>query len=318
MTMLLTRGARTWDVSKLYTDATWSGDKASISRQMSCSIAYTVELGDILTLLEGEQRLFVGVVLRRELGSEDLTTTVTAFDYGYYLQRNDGTYKFTGATPEAITRRVCTDRDIPVAQLPTTGARIDRKFAGVALNQIVTTAWSLAREKTGDEYAIRYTPEGLLVKRRTMGTDGLMLAAGANLMDAKTVEDASRMVNSVAIYDSNGNFLRRSGDATAQALYGVMEAHLTQSKGKSADADDRARSTLEDGRLARTVTVNVLGNSAYLAGETVMVREPGTGLIGVFWIDGDVHTWKNNAHYTRLTLNCRNVMGTAKVGSVME
>ena len=60
---------------------------------------------------------------------------------------------------------------------------------------------------------------------------------------------------------------------------------------------------------------NVLGDTALLTGETVVVREAKTGLTGVFWIDADVHTWKNKNYYTKLTLNCRNVMATSNAGS---
>ena len=266
-------------------------------------------------MLEGTEKRFVGVILQRSLGSEDSTMAFTAFDFGYYLQRNDGTYKFTGATPEEITRLACSDREIPVSQLPSTGIRLWRKFAGVKLNQLITTAWTLASEKNGKVYAIRYTPEGLLVKERSVNKSNLVLKASSNLMNATTKEDATQMVNSVAIYDSNGNFLRRIGDQAAQKLCGVMEQHVTQNSGKEADADAAARKALEDGRLKKTVTVNVLGDTALLTGETVVVREAKTGLTGVFWIDADVHTWKNKNYYTKLTLNCRNVMATSNAGS---
>ena len=277
----------THDVTKIMTFWTWSGDKATISRQFAGEIVYiensklpVPELGDLLTMVDGS-KLFVGVVLLRSLGSEDNTMSFTAFDYGYYLQRNDGTYK----------------------------------FAGVKLNQMITTAWTLASEKNGKVYAIRYTPSGLLVKERSISASNLVLQASSNLMNATTKEDASQMTNSVAIYDSNGNLLRKVGDDAAQALYGVMEQHITQSENKAADADASAKKLLEDGMLQKTVTVNVLGDTTLLTGETVVVNEPKTGLVGVFWIDADVHTWKNKNYYTKLTLNCRNVMATASAGS---
>ena len=134
-------------------------------------------------------------------------------------------------------------------------------------------------------------------------------------MNATTKEDATQMVNSVAIYDNNGNFLRRTGDTAAQKLCGMMEQHLTQREGEAAEADATAKKTLEDGKLQKTVTVNVLGDVGLLTGETVVVRETKTGLTGIFWIDADVHTWKNKNYYTKLTLNCRNVMATANAGS---
>lgn len=246
------------------------------------------------------------------------TMAFTAFDYGYYLQRNDGTYKFTGATPEEMTRLACADRGIPIAQMPHTGIPLRRKFTGVKLNQLITTAWTLASEKNGKVYAIRYTPAGLLVKERTVSTSSLVLKAASNLMNATTKEDATQMVNSVAIYDQNGNFLRRMGDSEAQKLCGVMEQHVTQGNDGAARADASAKKILADGKLQKTVTVNVLGDMSLLTGETVVVREGKTGLTGIFWIDADVHTWKNKNYYTKLTLNCRNVMATADAGSEVK
>ena len=304
MTLYLTKSAGTRDITTILTMWTWSGDKATISRQLSGTVAYiensqlpVPEIGDLVTMLEGTEKKFVGIILQRSLGSEDSTMDFTAFDYGYYLQRNDGTYKFTGASPEEMTRLVCGDRSIPVAQLPSTGLQLWRKFAGVKLNQLITTVWTLASEKNGKTYALRYTPAGLLVKERSVSQSSLVLKASSNLMDATTKEDASQMVNSVAIYDSNGNFLRRIGDSDAQKLCGVMEQHITQSEEKEADADATARKALEDGRQKRTVTVNVLGDTALLTGETVEVREAKTGLTGIFWIDADIHTWKNKNYY---------------------
>lgn len=322
MKMLLTHGSDTRDITRLLISWAWSGDKSTICRQLAGEIAFiedsslpVPEVGDLVTMIDGTETLFVGVILLRSLGSEDSSMSFTSYDYGFYLQRNDGTYKFTGATPEAMTRMACAEKGIPVAQLPSTGIQLWRKFAGVKLNQLITTAWTLASEKNGKSYAIRYTPNGLLVKERTVSSSSLVLKASSNLMDATTKENATQMVNSVAIYDSNGNLLRRTGDSTAQKLYGVMEQHVIQGDGKAADADATAKKALEDGKFQRTVTVNVLGNTSLLTGETVVVREAKTGLEGVFWIDADVHTWKNNNYYTKLTLNCRNVSATASAGS---
>ena len=324
MQLYLTKheGGESRDITGLAVTWTWSGDKASITRQLVAEIAYVEdsglpvpEIGDLITM-EDTERLFQGVVLRRTLGSEDHTLSVTAFDYGIYLQKNDCTAKFAGATPEEITRSLCAEKGIPVASLPTTGIQLRRKFAAVKLGQAITTVWSLAAEKNGKRYAIRYTPSGLLVKERTVSGESLVLKAAGNLMDAITTEDASNVVNSVAIYDKNGNFLQRLGDTASQGLIGVMEAHITQRDGS--DAVNEANHKLEDGKQTRTVTANVLGDLSLITGETVVVREDRTGLEGVFWIDADTHTWKNNSYYTKLTLNCRNVAATASAGSEIE
>ena len=111
--------------------------------------------------------------------------------------------------------------------------------------------------------------------------------------------------------------LNHSGyqDLQEYRLYVFVNSVITQSENNAADADASAKKLLEDGMLQKTVTVNVLGDTSLLTGETVVVNEPKTGLVGVFWIDADVHTWKNKNYYTKLTLNCRNVMATASAGS---
>lgn len=263
------------EITSLAVSWTWSGDKASLSRQLDMEIAFlegsnlpVPEIGDLVTMEDAGNRLFAGVVLRRTAGSEGTTLSATCFDYGIYLQKNDCTAKFTGASPEEITRSLCAGKGIPVASLPTTGISLRRKFSGVKINQAITTVWSLAAEKNGKQYAIRYTPAG------------------------------------------------RLGDAASQELVGVMETHITQND--HSDAIDQANRLLEDGKQQRTVTAHVLGDLSLITGETVVVREHKTGLEGIFWIDADVHTWKNHNYDTMLTLNCRNVAATASAGSEIE
>lgn len=299
---------------------TLSGDKSTPVRQMAAEFVFeegmdlpVPEIGDRLTLTDEDgTAVFVGIVLKRTAGSEDKTMSCTSYDYGMYLNRNDGTYRFVNQTAEEITRRVCRDRDIPVAGLPETGQRLSRKFAGVTLAKIIGTVWSLAEEATGERYAIRYTPQGLLVKKREETSGAVILRSSGRLMDATTVQDATKAVNSVAIYDSNGNFLSRSGDGASQALLGVMERHITKRSGQ--DTAKQARQLLEDGAIQTTVTVNALGDLSLISGETVVVQEEKTGLQGVFWIDGDSHTWKRGNYYTKLTLNCRNVTDRMSAG----
>ena len=102
------------DITDLAVSWSWSGDKASLSRQLEVEIAFVEgsdlpvpEIGDVVVMVEDGRCLFAGVVLRRTAGSEDSVLSATRFDYGIYLQKNDCTAKFTGATPEEITRSLC-------------------------------------------------------------------------------------------------------------------------------------------------------------------------------------------------------------------
>nr|DAR32737.1 MAG TPA: 43 kDa tail protein [Caudoviricetes sp.] len=326
MEAYLTHGDSTRRITDILLSWSWSGDKSTLVRQLVAEIVFdestglpVPQMGDAVMMTDDSGNpIFDGVILRRSAGSEETSMSFTCFDRGIYCRRNDGTYKFRDAAPETVTRQVCADYEIPVASLPRSGVKVSRKFAGVALDKIIETVWTLASQQTGEKYAITYTPRGLMVSVRDVSERSLVLKAESNLMDAQTSEDASNMVNSVAIYDSDGSFLRRTGDSTAQQLYGVMEKHLTANASSDVDTDKEAQELLDNGVMQQTVTVNVLGDLSLITGKTVVVRENRTGLQGIFWIDADVHTWKRGNYYCRLTLNCRNLVSGSISGGELK
>ena len=286
MEIYLTHDQSTRRITDILLNWSWSGDKSTLVRQLVAEIVFdestglpVPQMGDAVMMTDDSGNpIFDGVVLRRSAGSEETSMSFTCFDRGIYCRRNDGTYKFRDATPESI-----------IVSLPSTGVKISRKFAGVALDKIFETVWTLATQQTEDKYAITYTPKGLLVAVRDVSERSIVLKAESNLMDARTVEDATNIVNSVAIYDADGSFQRRVGNKEAQKL-------------------------LDDGVMTQTVTVDVLGDLSLITGQTVVVRENKTGLQGIFWIDADVHTWKRDNYYCKLTLNCRNVVSGSTAG----
>ena len=308
----------TRDVSQLVESLVWSGDKASITRQLTASVLQgpgwpVPRTGDGVTMGDEEGALFTGYVVQRSMDSERSRMTITCHDRGMYLRSNDGTYQFRDETPEGIVRAVCRDKKIPIVSLAQTGVRVSRKFSGVRLDRIVSTAYTLAAQRSGKRYAIRMTPSGLLVKEKGARGESLELRPRSNLIRAETTESVVNMVNSVAVYSEDGALLDVVGDSRAQALYGVMERHLTERTGQ--DTSAQAQALLDDGGLERSVTVEVLGDRRLITGETVAVREDVTGLRGVFWIDGDRHSWKRGQYTCRLTLNCRSVMNETTAGS---
>lgn len=325
MELILTQAhGKKRDVTSLYQTITWSGDKRAISRSLHAILAAPkdgedlprVATGDGLFLALDGKAVFSGKIYQRSQKSEEHTADMTAFDGGYRLGRNDGTYRFSGASPEAITRTVCADYGFAVASLPTTRARIRRIFAGVPLSKIIQTVWTLAEEQTDTHFAIYWTPDGLVVRERGISTLSPILRPRSNLMDATVREDASRCVSRVAIYDQHGNRLRTiDGDGEVEKLLGVMERHIKQSKNGGAEADANAKRLLEEGRIQQSVSVNVMGDPALITGETVVVEEEQTGLSGIFWVEADRHTWKNGQYFTALDLNCRNVSEHVTAGS---
>jgi hypothetical protein len=72
------------------------------------------------------------------------------------------------------------------------------------------------------------------------------------------------------------------------------------------DATTAAKNLLQG--LERTGTIEALGDIRCITGYAVGIKDDYTGMVGVFQIDGDTHTWENGVHTMRLQLNFDEIM----------
>lgn len=319
----LTTAGGTSDVTRLIASHTLSGDYRQCCRTYEFEVVVSPDagrvpyvyfpLGGTVQFSVGGSLRFYGVVVSKSKATDAHTMTVTCFDRGIYLKNNYATYLFRNQTPEAITRRVCTDFGIGVAALPTTGLRITRKFQATALYTILDTVWTRAGNARNVRYMQRFLGAKLAVMEKKRSKSEITLAQGVNLRQASYSESIETLVDRVSIYDKNDRLVRSVSNDAAIKAYGLMRRILRQDDGEDKRAE--AKQLLEDNGVDRRVTVEVNGNYGLVTGETVYLKEPFTGQIGVFWIDSDAHTWRGGDYSTKLTLNFRNMMREGDSGA---
>lgn len=314
-------GGRRMNITDFYRSVTWSGSYRQCGRQLKMELLNArngdlerpdIPAGSAVELWEAEELLFDGQALIHRQGSESSILTVTAMDRARYLSRNDGWYTFRGITPEAATRQICRDFGIDVGDLAETGVKLTRIFAGVPLYKIIATLYTMAGEQTGRRYTIRFVGRKLTVRAKNEGVPDLVLAPGANLMTQTTTIDASKLYTQVAIYSKDGKLIRTVDSPDTKAAYGVLRRIITQQDGK--DANKTAQAFLEDNGLQQSIAVDCFGDARMVTGEAVAMVDAFTGVAGRFWVDADDHTWKNHQHFTKLTLNFRNLMDKQSAG----
>lgn len=314
--LLITNSKGTFDISQLVQTVNWSGDDQQCSRTLEIELisSYTdknlptviCELGNEVVFKQDNRTLFSGFIFERQKDTESSIINITCYDRGIYLKRNESTYKFTNITPEAIAKRLCTDFGISVGSLATTNVPIERNFIGTSLFSIIQTAYSLASEESGKKYMIRFNGTKLEVIERKVTDETMIIAGGSNLMSASTSESLSNMVNQVAIYNSDDKLVRTEKDDAAIKSYGLMQSYLMQPDDE--DVTQQARQLLTDNGISQKITINNLGNIANIAGAAVVINEPYTGLFGLFFIESDIHTWKNGQYYNKLTVSYVKIM----------
>lgn len=314
----------TVNAAQLAPTVSWSGDYQKCSRTLEFGLLSSptdksipvikCDLGNAVTLFQDSTELFEGWVFSRQKSTNGSTIDIGCYDRGFYLNKNEGSYKFTNTTPEAAAKKVASDFGIPVGELAATGFPFSRNFLGVSLYKIIATGYSLASAKNGKKYHIGFRGGKLCVTEKKVTDTTLIIAGGSNLMDATMSESIENMVNQVAIYDKNDKLVKTVKNSEAVQLYGVMQNYLKQSDGE--DTAAQAKKLLDDNGVEQKITLNNLGNIANVTGGTVVVREPHTGLYGLFYIDSDVHTWKNGLYLNKLVVNFKNIMDEQEAGSL--
>lgn len=300
---------------------TWSGDIRECARTLDFGLlaesGVHCDMGRRVAFAVDGREVFDGYIFGRgrDIGDDGSIIDVSCADRGLYLKRNEAEYKFPAMAPDAITSRICADFGIKVGALAQPAVTVRRNFPGTSLYAMIATVYTLAAEMTGERYAVRFRGESLEVAAKRKGPETLVIQPGSNLRAGRVDESVESMINQVAVHDSNGVRIATHTDAEAVKLYGLMQAHLSQSKGR--DSAKEAKKLLEDNGVSQKISVTVNGNPKLVSGDCVVMREPVTGLYGLFWIDSDVHTWTKDGDYsTRLTLNFKNIMDEQEAGSL--
>lgn len=314
----------TFDITNLVQTITWSGDYQACARTLDFDLttSYTdknvstviCELGNRVIFKQDSRILFDGFVFERQKNTGNSVINITCYDRGIYLKRNEASYKFTGVTPEAITKKICSDFGIDIGKTATTGVKVKRNFIGVGLYKIIMTAYTLASDETGKQYILRFDGVKLSVIEKKVTDETLIIEGGVNLMSASTSESITNMVNQVAIYNSKDVLVKTVKESESIKSYGLMQSYLKQPDKENVIS--KAKKILSDNGISQKITLNNLGNIANITGGTVVLREPYTKLYGLFYIDSDVHTWKLGQYYNKLTVNFKNIMDEQEAGSL--
>lgn len=306
MTLTITGQSGSWEVSRLVSTVTFSGDEGQAARSLDFELLAAPEdpsipkvdcsLGSAV-FMEADGVTFAGTIYSRTKNTASPVIQVRCFDRGFALKKIQIAQRFVDTTPEAAAAQLCGEYGIPTGQLAATGVPLTQNFIGTTLYDAIAKLYGLASDQTGKDYHLGFTGEKLEIWELGSRSAGTVLRAGENLLSASTTESVEQMVNSVLLCDQNGEILGQVQDEEAAQLYGLMQQVVTGEEGET-----QAQGILRKQSLSQKISVQCLGGAAFRTGYTIQVQEPYTGLVGRFFITSDTHTWKNGIYQNKLVL----------------
>ena len=306
------------DISELVEKVVWSGDYKSCARSLEFSIKTSlldvnlpkvnIELGEIVKMSTSKE-LFTGYVVDREKSSGSNSISFLAYDTGFYINQSKGAYNFKNTTPESAASKICTEFGIPKGSFASTGKTMTKVFMGNSLYDIIMTLYTEASKSTGKKYMMYCEGTKVSVIEKGKTVLSLTFKEGNNLIDTTVKETIQKMINKVVICDEKGNKKSEVTNSEWVKLYGVLQDIVKVEEGK--DSTTEAKAKLNG--VEQTYSLKGYGDTTCITGRGVKIKDSVTGVVGLFYINSDTHTFQNGQYTISLDMHFNNLMDEKSV-----
>ena len=310
-----------YDITDYILRYEWSGDVTQAARKLEFSIAHNVpgkdssftqldlKLGGFITLAEKteeseeETEFFTGRIFFRKRSTDGYTFEFAAYDDMIYLAKSHISMLFECSVSDGI-KEICKHMGIEVAEdLPS----IPTKVSFFADDKSCTEAIRMLLDKAKADTAVKKEYNALCINGAvTCVLKGEMIedyvaTDKTNVVSSEHSESVEDMVNRVVMVDEKGSVCQTFTNTDDQTHFGTLEkVYKAQPPKKGESVDNVAGAKAMLSRTKEESSLQGLGYIQCIAGYTIKVQEE--RLKGNFFIKSDSHTFENNVHNMRLTL----------------
>ena len=303
------------DISDLVSKVTIQGDYTQGARRLDCSymassldsnipIAQIQEF-NFMYFYQDNKLVFMGTIYEISKDSSNNLITFYAYDEGVRTLKTKATYNFVDKTVTEIVNIIVKEFNIPCESFIKSDIKITKIFLSQTLYDIFMSIYTIVSQSTGKKYMLEWTVEGKMrIVEKGIITLDVAFEEGYNLMNSSYTVNLDNIINRIAIYDEAYNYIKDVRDEESIKLYGIFQDAIKQTNGS--DATEEAKSKLKG--VERKCTLSGFGDYTCITGRGVKVKDTYTGLVGLFYIDADTHTWENGIYSIDLELNFKNIM----------
>ena len=228
------RNNKTYDITQLVQEVTWSGDYKQAARKLEFSIISSkydkdipqvdIQEGYMVYFYEDNEELFRGFIYTIDKEAEQ--TSYMAYDHAQKLVNIKVNYNFKDKTAKQITEQMLNDYSKWGLKK---GTIIDDKvswskvFIGVSMYDTIMSAYTNAHNTNDKEYMC-YAKEGKIytalkgdIKLRVQFSDK------SNIVSTTYHSSIENMVNKVIVVDDSGNEVLTEQNTKDQELYGLFQ-----------------------------------------------------------------------------------------------
>lgn len=313
------------DITNYMTSATWSGGVDQAARKLSFEIAYNtpvkdkgftpleLELGGFVyafyaeTELDKPVEMFCGRIFYRKRNTDQYTYSFTAYDDMIYLAKSQVQLVFKNSTVTDAIKQTCAEIGASVAG---TIPSIPTVVNVIADGKSCTEVFRMLRDKTkadtvnypnGMDFTVLCILDTITVVQKGELIDGYIASDSVNVSHTEHSQSLEGMVNRIKAVDSVGNVCQIftiNDDVTHYGMVQGIYKMQPPQQGSTVDNVQEAKGKLR--QVQEESSLEGIGNIQCITGYSITVQEE--QLKGKFFIKSDTHTFENNLHTMRLTL----------------
>lgn len=307
------------DITNLLINVTWSGDYKSCARKLEFSLISSpmdknipkvdIPLMSVISFYEDDNELFKGFVYEREKSSDNAMSFL-CYDYCAKLNDIKVSKNIKNQTASTIYNNFLTEYGLNKGDIIQTNAGVTKVFLGVTAYDMIMTAYTEEAKATGKKYMLYSKGDKFCASEKGIVKLKLSFEEGKNILSSSFKESVSNKVNKVLIVDDNGNKVSEVKNDEWLKTYGLFQDVYKQQEGKNSNVE--AKAMLKD--IEQTCSLTGFGDTTCITGYGVQVKDTYTGLVGLFYIDSDTHTWEGGNYTIDLELNFKNIMDEVSAG----
>lgn len=300
-----------FDISNILIKATWSGDLKACSRKLEFSAFNDVDipLSSLIGAYVDGNEIFRGFVYEREKSSDNVVSYL-CFDFAEKLNKIKVSYNIKNKNASDIANMIFKDYQFDIASIAKASTQIKKVFIGTTIYETIMTAYTEQSRSDGKKYMITCDKGRVSVVEKGIVKLKLSFEEGKNILDSSFKESVVNMVNKVLIVDEHGNKQSEVTDNEMLRIHGLFQDVYKIEENKNASVE--AKRMLKG--VEQTCTLSGFGDVTCQTGYGVQIKDSTTGLVGLFYIDSDKHTWDGGKYTIDLDLNFKNIMNEVEVG----
>lgn len=311
--MYLINDSKTYDISEIVGDVSWSDSVDTLSRELNFTIpnpSFEVNVGDKL-IFSNEEEIFRGIIITQNVDKDKIS--FTCYDFGFYLNKSEIIKQFINIDAVTAIKQICAECNIEVKTIPQINTLINHIYADITVSDVINDILQKSSEETGKSYYLEMHEGKLCILEKATEPIKAIYKDVSNMVGFDITLAVSNPQRTFSIEEMKNSVLIKSSEESIYTLaeaksqkdinkYGLLQLVETVDEVDLNKAQNIAENKLKElNKVTETISVELLGNDKVKSNRILNFNITEKVILqGLYWIKSCSHTLSNGIH----KMNC--------------